>query len=67
MWCYADALYSDDGATLGDLHEAVTTLEDVAPIARRVLGNSHPTAERTESHLRIARALLKKLLHASEI
>ena len=29
-WNYARALYQDDGATLDDLREAVTTLEDTA-------------------------------------
>ena len=55
---YAQTLYSDDGATLGDLHEAVTTLEDVAPIARRVLGSAHPTTSWIERALRTARANL---------
>ena len=32
------ALYDNDDATLDDLREAVTTLEDVERIARRVLG-----------------------------
>ena len=27
-WAYAEVLYKDDGATLADLREAVTTLED---------------------------------------
>ena len=30
------------GATLDDLREAVTTLEDTVRIARRVLGGAHP-------------------------
>ena len=34
-WIYAMALYRDDAATLDDLCEAVTTLEDLAPTARR--------------------------------
>ena len=34
---YAGALYKD-GATLDDLREAVTTLEEIERIARRVLG-----------------------------
>ena len=42
-WIYAEALYKDSGATLDDLHEAVTTLEDSERIARRVLGGAHPT------------------------
>ena len=36
---YARTLYKGDGATLDDLHEAVTTLEDAARISRRVLSN----------------------------
>ena len=35
-WNYAMALYQDEGATLDDLREAVTTLEDAGRIARRV-------------------------------
>ena len=41
-WIYVMALYKDDGATLDDLREAVTTLEDAERIARRVLGDAHP-------------------------
>ena len=37
----------DDAATLDDLREAVTTLEDAERIARRVLGGAHPTAMQT--------------------
>ena len=40
--CYAEALYKADGATLDDLREAVTTLEEIERIARRVLGGAHP-------------------------
>ena len=43
-WGYAEALYMDDGATLDDLREAVTTLEDVERTARRVFGGAHPIA-----------------------
>ena len=32
-WHSARALYEDDGATLDDLGEAVTTLEDVEPVS----------------------------------
>ena len=41
-WIYAEALYKDPGATLDDLREAVTTLEDTERTARRVLGGAHP-------------------------
>ena len=41
-WSYAAALYKDPHATLGDLREAVTTLEDTERTARRVFGSAHP-------------------------
>ena len=41
---YAGTL-SADGATFGDLREAVTTLEDTQRIARRVFGDAHPLTE----------------------
>ena len=52
---YAEALFNDPSATLDDLHEAVTTLEEVDQIARRVLGGAHPTTRTLEDHLRDAR------------
>ena len=55
---YAQSLYADPSATLDDLHEAVTTLEEVAPIARRVLGGAHPGTEGIAGSLRNARAAL---------
>ena len=58
-WNYAMALYRDPGATLDDLREAVTTLEDAARIARRVLGGAHPTTTGIEGALRNARAALR--------
>ena len=58
-WIYAEALYSDDGATLDDLREAVATLEDAEPIARRVLGGAHPITTGIEVSLRYARAALR--------
>ena len=56
---YAVALWRDDGATLDDLREAVTTLEDATRIARRVLGGAHPTAVAIEANLQKARAALR--------
>ena len=53
---YAAALCADPGATLDGLREAVTTLEDVAPIARRVLGGANPLTSAIEGNLRHARA-----------
>ena len=49
---YAMALFLDNKATLDDLREAVTTLEDVARTARRVLGGSHPLTAQFEENLR---------------
>ena len=56
---YANALYLDPVATLGDLREAVSTLEDVERTARRVLGGAHPVTARIEASLRAARAFLR--------
>ena len=41
-WSYGLTLYMDPGATLDDLNEAVTTLEDARRIALRVFGGAHP-------------------------
>ena len=57
-WFYAEALYRAEDATLDDVREAVTTLEDAARIARRVLGVAHPTTTGIEDNLRMARAKL---------
>ena len=59
---YARALYEDDGATLRAIRKAVTTLEETARTARRVLGGAHPDVVGIERELRLARAAL----HASE-
>ena len=39
---YTMALYADPAATLDDLREAVTTLEELERTARRVFGSAHP-------------------------
>ena len=57
-WLYGRVLYRDDGATLDDLREAVTTLEDVERIARRVFGGAHPLTTETERDLQFARGTL---------
>ena len=56
---YALALYEDPDATLDDLNEAVTTLEDVGRIARRVFGGAHPLTKGIEGDLRQALAALR--------
>ena len=52
-------LYSDPAATLDDLREAVTTLEDLERTARRVFGGAHPLTKNVERSLRKARAVLR--------
>jgi len=59
---YAEALYKDPAATLNDLREAETTLEDTERATRRVLGGAHPTTKLIGCNLREARAAL----HARE-
>ena len=58
-WVSAKALYMKDGATLDDLREAVTTLEDTVRTARQVLGGVHPLVGSIERDLRNARAKLR--------
>ena len=57
-WIYGTALYRDTSATLDDLREAVETLEETAPTARRVFGSAHPLVEGMEKSLQNARQLL---------
>ena len=56
---YAMTLYRDPAATLDDLREAVTTLEETARTARRVLGGAHPLTTAIERALQNARAALR--------
>ena len=57
-WSYARALYHDDDATLDDVREAVATLEEIEPTARRVFGGAHPIVGEMEGNLRHARVAL---------
>ena len=50
---------ADDCATLDDLREAVTTLEDVERTARRVLGGAHPLVPQIERSLESSRDALR--------
>ena len=56
---YAEALYKAPAATLDDLREAVTTLEDTERTSRRVLAGAHPITAEAENNLREARAALR--------
>jgi tetratricopeptide (TPR) repeat protein len=58
-WEYAVALYRDPCATLDDLREAVTTLEELERTARRVFGGAHPHTTKIEAALRKSRAALR--------
>ena len=55
---YARALFTDDDATLDDLNEAVTILEDAERIARRVLGGAHPVTTAIVHGLKASRRAL---------
>ena len=55
---YAQALYLDTNATLDDIREAVTTLEDGERIARQLLGGTHPLTTGIEKSIQSARAAL---------
>ena len=57
-WYYANALYRDGAATLDDLREAVTTLDETEQTTRRVFGGAHPLTAAIEGELRNARAAL---------
>jgi len=52
---------TDPGATLDDLRESVTTLEEITRIAQRVMGRSHPFTAAIEDDLRESRAALHAL------
>ena len=46
----------DTGATFDDLREAINTLEEIEPTARRVLGGAHPLTKGIDIALRRTRA-----------
>ena len=56
---YAQSLYRDADATLDDLHEAVTALQETERVAKRVLGGAHPDVAGIDVCLRSARAALR--------
>ena len=60
-WIYGQALYMDPDATLADLREAVTTLEETERTARRVFGGAHPLTSAMEKYLQNTRAALRAL------
>ena len=56
---FAQTVYEDPRATLGDLREAATTLVETARTARRVFGGAHPVVEDTDRSLQKAQALVR--------
>ena len=56
---YAQSLYLDADATLNDVREAVTTLEETERTAQRVLGGAHPLIVGIEDDLRNSRTVLR--------
>ena len=58
-WNCGLALHADPDATLDDLREAVTTLEELERTARRVLGGAHPITTTIEGTMQNARAVLR--------
>ena len=58
-WNYAHTLYKDEGATLDDIREAVTMLEELTRTARHVFGGAHPLTDGIEWDLPRAQAALR--------
>ena len=56
--CTSRTLYENPAATLDDVREAVTTLEDDARVTRRVFGGTHPLTDEVGGVLLRARAIL---------
>ena len=65
-WCYATALIMADGSTLDDFREALNTLEDIEPTARRVFGGAHPLTSAIEQYLQKTRATLREMIRILE-
>ena len=62
---YGEALCQDTGATLDDLHEAVTTLEETERAAQQVFGGAHPLTTGIEESLCNARAAHLRVMLSS--
>ena len=58
---YAGSQFEPDGATRTHVLEAITTLEELVRVARRVFGKSHPTSRLFRNTLEDAKAKLAKL------
>ena len=60
------ALNEDNDATLDDLREAVTTLEETARLWTRVFGTAHPDTPKVQGALDFAREKLARAVAAAE-
>ena len=58
---HAMALHKADDATRDEVCEAITTLEELVRIGRRVFGTSHPNTYLFQKHLVEAKATLARL------
>ena len=56
---YTAALYQDPAATLNDMRESVTMLEETGRTAQRVMGGANPLTMGIKEGLRQARAALR--------
>ena len=56
---YGQSFYTDTSATLDDLREGVTTLEETERTACRVFGGAHPLVRQIQKNLQDARAALR--------
>ena len=59
-WKYAVAL-SQGPVSPGDLKDAIAILEDIAPVARRVLGPGYPDTEGIVETLELLRRTAKEV------
>ena len=64
---YALELHQDPSSTDDDLREAVTTLEELERITRRVFGGAYPITVEIKDDLRDARAVLRLDLRLNSV
>ena len=55
----AQTLFQPDDATRNEVNEAITTLEEVVPVVRRVFGKTHPKVRLFQGTLDAAKAKLE--------
>ena len=65
-WLYANCLFDYKNATLDDLVQAVETLEAVAKLWKRVMGERHPEMAKVLIELKEAREMLRLRRVASD-